>query len=498
MRAHAHLVWWLMVAVLPPSALGYLVDTTSAGAEIQWMVRRVPFKINPASGPTGASASMQTAMNTWGNVSGATFQFSNTGSTALSGAIYNGTNVCSFGNLGTDGAVARNTKTFYTASGQLLDSDIVFNTYYSWSTTGAAGKYDVQNVATHELGHSLSLEDLYGSADVEKTMYGYGATGETKKRSLAADDASGITHLYPPLARPANDQFASAATISANSGTANNHGGNATAEPGEPAHAGRGPNQSVWYKFTPAASGTLAMDTHGSAFDTVLAIYTGSSVGGLTAVASNNDDGSAGNNSGWTAVALAAGTTYRIAVAGYSGIRSGAIVLNWTYTPWSLSVQPSSTNVTSSAWSGRTIAVAGNVPWTAVSNAAWLAVTSGSAGAGNGTVGFRVSANEGTTTRTGGVVVAGAGLVRTCTVTQAGVVGRPAAQGDSRFGVVSNSYGFNVSWASGRVVVVDVCTNLFNPIWIPVQTNLLSNTPSYFGDSQWTNYIKRFYRIRSP
>ncbi len=71
-----------------------------------------------------------------------------------------------------------------------------FNTYYSWSTIGASGTYDVQNVGTHEHGHSLCLADLYSGVDSEKTMYGYVSAGETKKQTLDLDDINGITYLY--------------------------------------------------------------------------------------------------------------------------------------------------------------------------------------------------------------------------------------------------------------------------------------------------------------
>ena len=55
-------------------------------------------------------------------------------------------------------------------------------------------------MGTHELGHSLSLGDLYNSADADKTMYGYASSGETKKRTLHQDDIDGITYLYPDTA----------------------------------------------------------------------------------------------------------------------------------------------------------------------------------------------------------------------------------------------------------------------------------------------------------
>jgi hypothetical protein len=53
--------------------------------------------------------------------------------------------------------------------------------------------------------------------------------------------------------------------------------------------------------------------------------------------------------------------------------------------------------------------------WTATSNAAWIAVTGGASGSGNGTVSYTVAANSSTASRTGTMTVAG----QTVTVTQA-------------------------------------------------------------------------------
>jgi len=55
-------------------------------------------------------------------------------------------------------------------------------------------------------------------------------------------------------------------------------------------------------------------------------------------------------------------------------------------------------------------------PWTAVSNASWIIVTSGGSGSGNGTVKYSVSVNNAKTSRTGTLIIAG----KTFTVTQAG------------------------------------------------------------------------------
>jgi hypothetical protein len=68
----------------------------------------------------------------------------------------------------------------------------------------------------------------------------------------------------------------------------------------------------------------------------------------------------------------------------------------------------------------------------------------------------------------------------------------------ANFGVRTNQFGFNIAWASGQTVVVEACTNLSNPVWTPVATNVLTSDTSYFCDPAWTNFPKRFYRLTAP
>jgi hypothetical protein len=76
---------------------------------------------------------------------------------------------------------------------------------------------------------------------------------------------------------------------------------------------------------------------------------------------------------------------------------------------------------------------------------------------------------------------------------------KPKAQtSDASFGVQTNQFGFNITWASDQTVVVEACTNLANPIWTPAATNTLTGGSSYFSDAHWTNFPGRFYRLRSP
>jgi hypothetical protein len=64
--------------------------------------------------------------------------------------------------------------------------------------------------------------------------------------------------------------------------------------------------------------------------------------------------------------------------------------------------------------------------------------------------------------------------------------------------VQTNRIGFIISWATNISVVVEACTDLANPVWIPVSTNTLTGGSSYFSDPQWTNHPTRFYRLRAP
>lgn len=80
---------------------------------------------------------------------------------------------------------------------KLVEWDQVYDdTDYVWSLAGEAGKMDLKNIATHELGHSAGMADMYNSSCAEETMYGYASNGETKKRDLYNGDIEGINKLY--------------------------------------------------------------------------------------------------------------------------------------------------------------------------------------------------------------------------------------------------------------------------------------------------------------
>jgi subtilisin family serine protease len=99
----------------------------------------------------------------------------------------------------------------------------------------------------------------------------------------------------------------------------------ATVQSGEPQHAGLAPSRSVWWRYTPTVDGTVIFRTQGSAFDTVLGVYSGGAVNALTTLASNDDAPGAT----WSEVTMAVtqGVTYHVAVGGKGGA-SGPVTLS--------------------------------------------------------------------------------------------------------------------------------------------------------------------------
>ena len=89
-------------------------------------------------------------------------------------------------------------------------------------------------------------------------------------------------------------------------------------EPGEPNHCGVIGGASQWLFFTPLSDGTIRLSTEGSEFDTVLAVYTGTSFADIVEVACDDNSGANGLTS-VVQFAATAGVTYFVAVDGVDG-----------------------------------------------------------------------------------------------------------------------------------------------------------------------------------
>jgi hypothetical protein len=98
------------------------------------------------------------------------------------------------------------------STGELLESDIFFNSAFPWSVApaGETGHYDLESIAVHEIGHLSGLgHSALGETELgeggrrrvlaaEAVMFpiAFGA-GNTSGRALRADDIAGISDLYP-------------------------------------------------------------------------------------------------------------------------------------------------------------------------------------------------------------------------------------------------------------------------------------------------------------
>lgn len=91
--------------------------------------------------------------------------------------------------------IALTTTTYAPQTGQILDTDIEFNSAaFPFATDGDPTRMDLMNTAVHEIGHLLGL----GHSDMDDaTMARTAREGEIRKRDLTADDREGIVFKYP-------------------------------------------------------------------------------------------------------------------------------------------------------------------------------------------------------------------------------------------------------------------------------------------------------------
>jgi uncharacterized repeat protein (TIGR02543 family) len=129
----------------------------------------------------------------------------------------------------------------------------------------------------------------------------------------------------------------------------------------------------------------------------------------------------AGNRTTCTIANLSPGMAYYFAATGYdaSGQESGYSneVVYASPSACTFTLSPGSYSSTPSGGPGTVqVATQSGCAWTAVSNFAWVTITSNSARTGNGTVNYSISANSGAASRSGTMTIAG----KTFTVDQSG------------------------------------------------------------------------------
>ena len=221
---------------------------------------------------------------------------------------------------------------FWAASSSSLDP--AQNTEFSAAVVVGGNTTILDQEFNTTVGYQQATFDLTAFAGqtvqigfvVQEPLQGVGV-----RSSFDVDDVSLLSFTTNDI--PANDNFTNAASLGAAtniSATATNI--LATKEPGEPKHAGNSGGHSVWWTWTAPTNGVATISTAGSTFNTLLGVYTGAAVNGLTQVAANDDNSSRGDGTSQVKIGVTAGTVYQIAVDGKNG-QTGVIQLGLTFVP---------------------------------------------------------------------------------------------------------------------------------------------------------------------
>lgn len=190
--------------------------------------------------------------------------------------------------------------------------------------------------------------------------------------------------------------------------------------------------------------------------------------------------------SGWLAVAPTSGigdgtVTVTVAANTTTSQRSASVtianrsvpVTQSGQAPCAFSVNQTQQSFAAAGGQGSIAVTTGSTcTWSAMSQAAWLTITSGSQGSGNGSLAFTVAANPVTTSRTGTLLVAGV----TVTVTQAGAA--------CRYVVTPTSHGI----AAGGGTALGSVTTTNDCAWTTANTGAASWLTVSIGQSGSGDY----------
>ncbi|HYI45912.1 MAG TPA: matrixin family metalloprotease [Actinomycetota bacterium] len=180
-------------------------DPTFASVGKRWSAQDVPveFAFNRKSVPSYLSPwlttrSLREAHHAWAETNtkcsdddAIEFSFNYVGEVSAH-IKYDNLSVADFGELDHATAISY---VWYTNS-RIREVDLRFNKNYMWTNRPGIPRYNVKNVAVHEIGHHLGLDDLtnpHGSL----TMYGVVSKGELRKTTLGRGDVKGAELLTP-------------------------------------------------------------------------------------------------------------------------------------------------------------------------------------------------------------------------------------------------------------------------------------------------------------
>ena len=208
----------LVVAAAGPVS-GYLKLGTrlqNRTATLEWRDFPIRYFVTDRAGG-GVSAqqfegAVTRAFNTWHAVETANTSAQFVGFTQASPGAEDGMNVIGYLNRPEMERVLGATSFLIdVTNGEIVESDIFFNSAFQWSTAaaGETGRFDVESIALHEIGHLLGLgHSALGETEMraggrrvlgsEAVMFPIAfSAGDISDRVLRPDDIAGVSDIYP-------------------------------------------------------------------------------------------------------------------------------------------------------------------------------------------------------------------------------------------------------------------------------------------------------------
>lgn len=220
MRRALAIVLVALLAVPRPAAAYLKFGVTVSGRQVtlKWAQTPVRYFVSARSAVPGVAVpdfegAVARAFARWESVPTASIGYTYGGLTLARPGDDDGSSTLGFENHPElDRVLASTSFVIDDTNGTLLESDIFFNSTFPWSVSasGETGRYDLESIALHEIGHFSGLgHSALGETELrdgggrrvlasEAVMFPIAFTaGSIAGRTLKADDIAGISDIYP-------------------------------------------------------------------------------------------------------------------------------------------------------------------------------------------------------------------------------------------------------------------------------------------------------------